>query len=175
MAKISSEIKAPVGLGDVGEALHSFVFGQVIRGFKLGYENGDVILYGMDATNQPTFSELAAVVSNGGSFEGIKLGLEFTGVGAQADVPVIVPGATYTDENEVVQTRTWAEWVRSQPNVIAKKKIGEALYIIKAAYNGALLNSEQLYAAHIQIGVQVLEWAEMKLRNADETWEDFEL
>ena len=175
MAKIHSKIVIPVALAYVGGALHDFVYKTVLRGEERSFENEELILNGLDPNNQPTFTELQAVVTNGGFFEGIKLGLELTDAGAQLNVPAAIIGATFVDDQGVTQNRTWADWVRVQPNVKAKKKVGQNLYIIKAAFNGSLLNSDELAAAHVQAGIAVLEWAEMKLRNVDETWEDSEL
>ena len=175
MAKIHSRVIFPVELAEVGGTLYDLTYNVFLRGHERSYENGILTLNGLDPNIQPSFAEMQTVVSNGGYFEGIKLGLEFTAAGAGRTVPAIVPGATYTDEEGATQTRTWAEWIRSQSNITVKKKVDENLYIIKAMYNGTLLNSDELVPAHGQTGVTVLEWAEVQARNASEDWELYEI
>jgi len=175
MAKIHSRVIFPVELAEVGGTLYDLSYNAFLRGNERSYENGILTLNGLDPNAQPSFAEMQAVVSNGGYFEGIKLGLELTGAGAQLDVPAIIPGATYSDDEGVEQTRTWAQWVAVQPNVRALKKIGESLFTIKAVWQGTLLNSNELVPAHQQTGIAVLEWSEVQARNQSEEWEEFDL
>lgn len=175
MAKIHSRVIFPVELAEVDGTLYDLTYNAFLRGHERSYENGILTLNGLDPNVQPSFAEMQTVVSNGGYFEGIKLGLELTGSGTQLTVPSAVRGSTYTDEEGEEQTRTWAEWVRSQPNVKALKKIGESLFIIKAVYNGILLNSDELTPSHQQTGVAVLEWADVQARYSSEEWEEFDI
>ena len=158
-----------------GEALREFALTQVLFGI-IPIDAGDNMEYRADLVReQPKFSELTAIVAGGGYFKNILLGIELTGPGTQLAVPAIIPGATYTDENDQPQTRTWAQWVKAQTGVRAIKKVDEALFVIKAVVGGQMMNSDQLAAAHAQLGVNVIEWSVVKFRAASEDWEEFEL
>jgi len=170
MAKELSKIVVPAAAAKTGGALQSFVWDAIVQGNKVRFAGGNVILIGDSLENQPDFEEVRTIVTQGGSFEGIKLGLEFTIGGAGLTVPAVVPGSTYTDDNGETQTRTWLQWAQSQANLEIYKKAGEQLYIIKGQYNGKLLNSAALAAAHVQNGVNVIEWSVFTFRLGSGDW-----
>ena len=172
MAKTLSLIRIPLSDSLVGGTYHSFVINEIIK----DYAKGDSVEIYKDLSKiQPKFEDLQSLVAAGGYFENILLGIELTAAGAQRDVPASIPGSTYTDENEQPQTRTWAQWVRSQPGLRAIKKVDENLYVIKAIVDKEMMNSDQLTAAHAQAGINILEWSIVKFRAASEDWEEFEL
>jgi hypothetical protein len=172
--KIHSKVIVPLVAAKTGGALKDFVWDRIVSGERITFENGEVVVNSTNQSVQPTFTELQAIVIAGGSFEGIRLGIEFaTGADAAQDVPAVVRGSTYIDENEVEQTRNWLEWfaVNTSTQVITNG----TLYVAKAAFNGGLLNSEELTAIHAQTGVQVLEWADAIARFQDENYTVYEL
>lgn len=169
MSKIISTITIPSAAAKTGGALQGFVWDQFVDGHKILREDGEVKIYGLDANVQPTFSDLQTIVSSGGSFDGIKVAIRFTNEAAiQQNVPSVVRGATYLDENEVEQTRTWEQWFKSNASV--RVITNGTAYIVKAVYNHQLLNSEELAAIHQQTGVRVIEWTDAVALYQDENW-----
>jgi len=174
MAKVYSTIEIPVAAAITGGALQGFVWDNIVRGHKVSFGSDVVTLSGLDASVQPTFAELEAIVTNGGRFEGIKLAIRFAnGAAAGQDVPAAVRGATYIDDNNVEQQRSWIDWFRANSTVQIITNGTE--YAAKAVFNGSLLTSEELTAIHAQTGVEVLEWAAAVALYADELWTDYEL
>jgi len=174
MAKIHSTIKIPVALADKGGVLEGFVWNNMIRGHKVSFGSDVVTMQGLDANVQPTFADLVTIVTNGGSFEGIKLALRFTSAtSAQRIVPEVIRGSRYTDENEVAQERSWIDWFRANSTV--QVITDGTSYVAKAVFNGNLLNSEELAAAHAQSGINVIEWADAVALYQNESWTEYEL
>jgi hypothetical protein len=156
MAKIHSEIKFP------------------IRSHERAFDGTDLILYGTDPSNQPTYSELVAVVTNGGSFRGIKLGFQFTTLAVGRDVPAGVPGSTITPEGEATRQKTWLEWIRDNSQSVYQRVVGTPVYyVMKAALNQDLLTSEELQAAIATSGVSVIEWADFQARIQSDNYEEY--
>jgi len=174
MAKIHSTINIPVALASKGGALEGFVWDNMIRGHKPTFSDDVVTLNGTNPNEQPTFADLVSIVTNGGSFEGVKLALRFTSAAsAQRVVPEVVRGSRYVDEEGVTQERTWIDWFRVNSGI--KVITDGTSYASKAAYAGILLNSEELAAANAQSGVNVIEWAEAVALFQDENWTEYEL
>lgn len=173
--KTLSLIRIPKAQLIPGGTMREFALTQILHGHH-PKEAGDSMEYLADLTKQmPTFDDLKDMVVAGVYFENIILGIELTGSGAQLDVPVIIPGSTYTDENGDLQTRIWVQWVKAQSGLRAIKKVDENLYVIKAVVNNKMMNSDQLVAVHAQLGVNVIEFSVLKYRAASEDWEEFEL
>jgi len=171
---IKSEIKVPIALADVGGVLHSFVYGQIIRGHKVRFGSNVISLLKKDTDDQPTFAQLVTIVQNGGSFEGIVLGLQFTQLASSRSVQEGVPGSSIT-EDEVTRQKTWLEWIKGNSQTIYERvNSTPKYYIMKGAYNGDILTSEQLDAARTTSGVTVIEWADHKARLVSEDYEKFE-
>jgi len=174
MSKIVSTIVIPVAEAKTGGSLQGFVWDRFVEGEKIVRDGDTVKIYSTNANYQPTFADLAAIVSAGGSFEGIKLAIRFTNVAAaQQDVPSVVRGSTYMDENEVEQTRNWVQWFRANSTVEVITD-GDS-YVAKAVFNGKLLNSTELAAAHAQAGVNIIEWADAVALFQNEGWTKYEL
>jgi len=113
-------------------------------------------------------------VTNGGSFEGIKLAIRFTSAAsAQRIVPEEVRGSRYTDEEGMDQERNWIQWFRANSTVEVITD-GDS-YVAKAVFNGKLLNSTELAAAHAQAGVNIIEWADAVALFQNEGWTKYEL
>ncbi len=163
-----------------GGAYREFAETQVLFG-HIPKEAGANMEYLADLKNQvPTFDDLKDMVQAGVYFENIPLGIELTAAGAQRNVPDVIPGATYIDpdslpDNPIILNRTWAQWVRTQVGMTAYKKVDENLYIIKAFVNSQMMNSDMLKVAHVQLGVNVIEWSVHQFRVRSEEWEEFEL
>ncbi|HDY66597.1 MAG TPA: hypothetical protein ENH85_02270 [Candidatus Scalindua sp.] len=177
--KTLSLIRIPKSELILSGTMRDFCITQLLHGIK-PMDAGDNMEYIADlARDQPTFEELESIVTGGGYFENILLGIELTGPGAQQAVPGVFPRATYQDEtdpeNPVTVKRTWVQWIKLQAGMTAYKKTDESLYIIKAFTDGQMMNSTQLQAAHIQLGVNVIEWSVHQFRVRSEEWEVFEL
>jgi hypothetical protein len=173
--KVFSKVVIPASAAKTGGALRDFVWDRLVEGNRVKFESGNVFLHGTDVRVQPTFSELQAVVSNGGSFEGIKLGIEFASqTAAQRNVPVTVRGAVTQDEEGNDVNRTFVEWIKAMPGKQELRKVGSRYYM-KASFGAHLLNSGELAAIHGVTGVKVLEWAELIAKVQDETAEVVEL
>lgn len=174
MAKTFGKIEIPVAEASFGGALQGFIWDRVVRGEKINFASDVVTVIGEDASVQPDFSELIAIVQAGGKFSGIRLAIEFTNsAAAQQNVPVEVEGHSSTDEEDVEQQRTWVDWFRA--NSSTQVITNGTLYVAKAAFNGRLLNSVELAAIHGQAGIKAIEWADAQARYADEAYTVFEL
>ena len=170
--KIYSKVKIPVALASAGGVFQDFVWNQMIRGHKINFGE-QVEILGINPNIQPSFSDLATIVQNGGYFEGIKLGLEFANASAaQQLVPEGIRGAIYVDEEGQAQNRSWVEWLRESQNEILRHTSGSP-YITKAKFGTLLLNSDELALAHAEAGVSVIEWADVMARLDSEEYEVF--
>jgi len=174
MAKIHSKVIFPVELAEVGGDLFELAYKAFLHGNERTYSNGILTLNGLDPLAQPTFAELAAVVNNGGYFEGIRLAIKFANAAAaQQLVPIEVRGATYNDEEGVLQNRTWVEWFRVNTNT--QVITDGTQFVSKSVFNGELLNSTELIPIYQQSGIEVIEWEEAVGYYQDENWITFEL
>lgn len=174
MAKIHSRVVFPVELAEVGGVLYDLAYNAFLRGNERSYENEILTLNGLSPNAAPTYEQMQAVISNGGYFEGIKLGIRFTSVAsAQRIVPEEVRGSRYTDEEGVEQERTWIDWLKVNHGV--RVITDGTAYVTKAVFNGQLLNSDELVPAHAQAGINVLEWDEVVALYQDENWTEYEL
>jgi len=172
--KVFSKVTIPASAAKTGGALKDWVWDQLVQGHRVVFEDGAVVLNGLDANVQPTFADLVSIVQANGSFKGVKLAIQFTNATAAGrTVPSVVRGSTYTDEEGVEQTRTWVDWfgINSSIQVITD---GTA-YVAKAAFNGELLNSEELTAIHAQTGITVIEWDAAVVLFQDEDWTVYEI
>jgi hypothetical protein len=119
---------------------------------------------------------LVAIVTNGGSFSGIKLGLQFTALAADRDVPAGVPGSTITPEGEVTRQKTWLEWTQDNAQAVYQRIIGTPVYyVMKSALGEKLLTSEELVAAIATSGVNVIELSDFKSRIQSDNYEKFDV
>ena len=176
MSKIHSKIKIPVALASKGGVLEAFVWDNWIRGHKPTFNNDVVTLNGLNPKEQPTFTELTAIVLNGGSFEGITLGLQFTALAAGRDVPAGVPGSTITPEGEATRQKTWLEWIQGNSQTVYQRVSGTPVYyVIKGALGGDILTSEELDAARTTSGVNVIEFSDFKARIQSDNYEKYEI
>ena len=173
--KIHSRIVIPEAAAKTGGALKDFVWDRMMEGDKLVYENDTVVLLGTDPKIQAKFADLVAIVQAGGSFEGITLAFTLTLAATQKLVPKEVPGATYQDENNEVQTRSFAQWAKINTGLQVIRHTSGSPYIVKAKWGDNLLNSESLAAIHSVVGASVIEWAEAVAMHQSEDYEVFEL
>ena len=172
--KVFSKVIIPANAAKTGGTLKDFVWDQLVQGHRVTFENGAVLLQGLDANVQPTFSDLVSIVGVEGSFEGVKLAIQFNNVAAaQQDVPLEIRGSTYIDEEGVEQIRSWIEWFKV--NTSTQVITNGTSYAAKAMFNTQLLNSVELTAIHVQVGVSVIEWDVAVALFQDESWTVYEL
>jgi len=166
--KVHGLVKIPSEAARAGGVLQDFVWNRIVSGERVLFENGEVVVKGMDSSVQPTFEDLVTVVANGGYFEGVKLAIRFDNLAAaQQDVPASVRGATEIVDGQE-QPRNWVQWFQSG-NMDAITD--GTSYVIKAVYLGKLLNSNELTAIHTQPGVTVIEFADAVELFQSEDWE----
>jgi len=158
--KVYAIIEIPFNLAMPGGVLHDFVYEWILKEYQRQYNNGTLTLNGISPDFQPSFAELAAIVTNGGSFEGIKLGVELGWAQRNNQVPAGIRGRDYTDENGDPQVRTWTEWVAAG-NLDYKKKTDDTLAIFKGAWYGDTLNSDELEIIHALGYANVIEWQDL--------------
>jgi hypothetical protein len=172
--KVFGRVVVPAAAAKTGGVLKDFVWDQIMEGAKVTFEGGEVVLSGTDANIQPTFEDLVDIVANGGSFEGIKLAIQFGGAAAANQVvPEVVRGSRYVDEEGVTQERTWLDWYRASTGT--QVITNGTQFVSKAMFNGQILNSEELTAIHAQTGITVIEWADAVALFQDEDWTEYEL
>ena len=140
MGKVKSVIEVPFNDAQVGGTLFDFVYNWILKRYNREYRKSDdmVILYGEDVNVQPTWAELLTIHAEGGNWFGVQAGIELPGTAANNDVPVEVRGATYEDENEVTQNRTWLEWLKTNGTITVYKHVTENRYIFQAVRQGDL-------------------------------------
>jgi len=155
--KTFAKITIPFDLAMPGGVLYNFVYEWVLKEYRRKYDNGTLTLYGLAPDIQPSFTDLVAIVTNGGRFEGIKLGVQIQMSAKDTNVPVGVRGRTYTDESGDEQVRTWLEWIQAG-RVDYKIKIDNSDAIFKASWGGSTLNSEELDIIHKRTYADVIEW-----------------
>jgi len=158
--KVFAKIEIPFNLAMPGGDLHDFVYEWILKGYERQYDNGTLTLQGTSPDFQPSFVELAAIVTNGGKFEGIKLGVELGWAQRNNQVPAGIRGRDYTDENDDPQVRTWIEWAAAG-NLDHKKKTDNSLAIFKAAWDGSTLNSAELEIIHALAYANVIEFQDL--------------
>ena len=174
--KVHSKINIPVALAEDGGSLQGFVWNNMVRGGQLTFGEDFVTINGLNPNEQPAFADLVAIVQGGGSFEGIRLGLQFTALAAGRDVPVGVPASDTTPEGEETRQKTWLEWIKDNSQTLYKRVNGTPVYyIMKSALNSDLLTSEQIQAAITTSGVNVIEHADGVARIQSGDYEPFEL
>ena len=71
--KIFSKVIIPASAAKTGGSLKDWVWDQLVQGHRVVFEDGNVVLNGLDANVQPIFSELVSIVQAGGTFEGVKV------------------------------------------------------------------------------------------------------
>ena len=169
-----AEIKIPIQHALSGGKYNSFILDSIVQGYVPKSNDTHVIMQANLQQKQPTFEQLVDFVQDGVTWKNIILGIEIDSVAAaQQDVPEIIPGATYTEEEETI-TRSFIDWIKSFPTLQEIKRV-DGKYYTKAAYGGNLLNSEQLRAIHVLPGISIIEWAVYAEKWADETGEIIEL
>lgn len=191
MGKVKSVIEVPFNDAQVGGTLFDFVYNWILKRYNREYRKSDdmVILYGEDVNVQPTWAELLTIHAEGGNWFGVQAGIELPGTAANNDVPVEVRGATYEDENEVTQNRTWLEWLKTNGTITVYKHVTENRYIFQAVRQGDLqsyrsidpkvfasdiLSHDEIYPIHIG-DADVIEWTDYQSRLSDGNWEPFEI
>lgn len=157
--KVYAKIEIPFSLALPGGVLYDFVYEWILKEYERKYDNGTLTLYGTSVDFQPSFTELAAIVTNGGKFDGIKLGVELGWAQRNNQVPVGVRGREYADD-EGTHIRTWIEWVAAG-NLDYKKKIDDTLAIFKGSWGGDTLNSDELEIIHALAYANVIEWSDL--------------
>ena len=158
--KTFAKITIPFDLAMPGGVLYNFVYEWVLKEYRRKYDNGTLTLYGLAPDIQPSFTDLAAIVTNGGSFEGVKLGVELGWAQRNNPVPEGVRGRDYTDENDDPQVYTWAEWVVAG-RLDYKKKTDNTLAIFKGSWDGSTLNSDELEIIHALAYANVIEFQDL--------------
>ena len=158
--KTFDKISIPFDLAMPGGILYNFVYEWVLKEYRRNYDNGILTLYGLAPDIQPSFTELAAIVTNDGKFDGIKLGIELGWAQRNNQVPVGIRGRDYSDEDGDPQVRTWAEWVAAG-NLDYKKKTDNTLAIFKGSWGGDTLNSDELEIIHVLAYANVIEWQDL--------------
>ncbi len=155
--KTFAKIIIPFNLAMPGGVLYNFVYEWVLKEYRRKYDNGILTLYGLAPDIQPSFTDLVSIVANGGSFEGIKLGIQIQMSSKDTWVPVGIRGRTYNDESGDEQVRTWLEWIQAG-RVDYKVKTDNSDAILKASWGGSTLNSEELTIIHNTAYANVIEW-----------------
>jgi len=154
--KVYAKIEIPFSLAMPGGLLYDFVYEWILKEYRRKYDNGILTLYGLAPDIQPSFDDLAAIVVNGGSFEGIKLGVQIQMSAKDTNVPVGIRERTYYDD-EGEQVRTWLEWIQAG-NVDYKVKSDNSDAIFKASWGGQTLGSDALGIIHALPYANVIEW-----------------
>ena len=110
----------------------------------------------------PEFTLTVGCNGSGGSFEGVKLGIEIANSAANTEVPEGLPGRTVTVD-EVETVRTWLDYV---DNFLNMERYNEGTKtILKAGKSGSrLMNSEELTIIHNLSYANVIEWSEFQTR-----------
>ena len=192
MGKVKSIIEVPHVEAKVGGTLFAFTYDWILKRYNREYRLSDdmVILYGEDVSTQPTWAELLTIHAESGNWWGVQFGIELDGADGSNLVPVEVRGATYVDEFDVTQNRTWLEWLQTNGTITVYKHVTNNVYIFQAVRQGDLqgyravdpktfasdiLNHDELVPIHTGDGV-LLEWADFQARVADDvTWIPFEI
>ena len=168
--KVQGKVTIPATAAKAGGSLKDFVWDRIVEGNKVTFEGGEVHLLGYDSAVQPSFSELVAIVTEGGKFEGIKFGIERANSKGTTLVPVTLPGAKYVDEEGTEKRRTWLKYVDEYLGM--ERYSDGTTTVFKAAKRGArLMNSEELTIIHNVTGASVIEWAEFTQKVKDFTAE----
>ena len=154
--KTYAKITIPFDLAMPGGGLYNFVYEWVLKEYRRKYNNGTLTLYGLAPDIQPSFDDLAAIVTNGGNFKGIKLGVQIVMSAKDTLVPEGIPGRSYHDD-EGEQVRTWLEWIKAG-NVDYKVKSDNSDAIFKASWGGQTLGSDALGIIHALPYANVIEW-----------------
>lgn len=144
--------------GGTSETLHDFVYNWMLAGYAIERDLETVTLIAVQANINPEFSALVEVVSGGGSFEGIKLGIRMGTSASDTNVPEGIRGRMTTDEEGEPAVRTWLEWLRAG-RVTFYMKSDNSDAIFKGVWNGEILNSAELAIIHTRAYAEVLEWA----------------
>lgn len=152
--------------GGTSQVLHDLVYNYMLAFDRVTREGNNIVLYGKQGVIAPTFSELQTVVTEGGSFSGIKLGVKILATKFNVLIPIGMPNRVYLDENEVEKTRTWRQWVEAgNVHYVTKQDNSDAIF--KAVWGGKVLPSEVIAKIHTTTGLTVLEWSELlDLRNS---------
>ena len=155
--KTYAKITIPFDLAMPGGVLYNFVYEWILKEYRRKYDNGTLTLYGLAPDIQPSFDDLVAIVVNGGSFEGIKLGIQMDMSAKDTSVPEGVPGRDGSDEDGNPIVRTWLEWIQAG-RVDYKVKDDNSDAIFKAAWGGQTLDSDALDIIHALPYANVIEW-----------------
>jgi len=155
--KTFAKITIPFDLAMPGGILYNFVYEWVLKEYRRKYDNGILTLYGLAPDVQPSFADLVAIVTNGGSFEGIKLGVQIQMSAKDTDVPAGIRGRIGYGEESVEFVRTWLEWIQAG-RVDYKVKTDNSDAIFKASWDGSTLNSDELAIIHSQSYANIIEW-----------------
>lgn len=161
--KVQGRVTIPATEAKTGGSLKDFVWDRIVEGNVVKFEGDNVELLGTDAAIQPTFAELRAIVTAGGKFEGIKLGIEINNSSANTQVPVGLPGRTYTDEEGTEKVRTWIKYIDEYLQMERYNEGTRSLF--KAGKLGSrLMNSDELAIIHSRTYANVIEWSEFAQR-----------
>lgn len=155
------KITAPFDAAKAGGSstqVHNFVYNRILEGYKLTRGDGTITLQKESPEIRPAFSDLAALVGNGGTFEGVKMGIQFDFASRNNQVPSGVRGRDTTDENGDPAVRTWAQWVQAGGLEYKLNDAGDTA-IFKAAFTGQLLNSAELAIIHALAYANVIDWS----------------
>lgn len=155
------ELKIPCPNGVTASTFRDIIIDLSVEGVITRRQGEELI-----ATSDPGYanpvlewSTLSQILAAGGSFKNIRMGVKILQSSFGNDVPDGVPGATYIDESEVTQRRTWSEWVQDGGQT-SKLKDGNVDGILKTAWTGKLLDSSELQIMHGEVGVTVYDWSD---------------
>lgn len=159
MSKVFARIEIPFAEAMPSGSLYDFTYEWILKEYERRYDVTTNMLYllGVTPDVQPTFAEMVAIVTSGGRFDGIKLGVEIGWPQITNPVPEGIRGRDYIDENGDPQVRTWAQWAAAG-RVDYKKKTDNTLAIFKGSWDGGVLNSDELGIIHALAYANVIEW-----------------
>ena len=164
MAQLT-EIKIPFDLCKAGGSslnLFEFVYNWMLAGYKQDREGTNVVLRAVNPKLQPEFEDMVDIVTNGGSFVGVKCGLRILKTKFTTNVPLAVPNSTHLDDQGNTVRKTWKEWADLSGNE-SRVKSDNIDGIMKASWQGKLFTSEELHTIHGCAGVTVIGFEEFKV------------
>lgn len=155
------ELRIPCPNGVSASAFRDVIIDLSVEGVITRRKGEELV-----ATGDPEFSDpvlewatLVQIIQAGGSFTNVRMGVKILQANFSSLVPDGVPGATYVDESEVTQRRTWTEWTQAGGQT-TKIKTGNVDGILKTAWLGKLLDSTELQVMHGETGVTVYDWSD---------------
>lgn len=124
------------------------------------YENGMLVMKCVQGVITPSFDDLKTIVTNGGSFKFVRLGIRILASKFNTEVPVGIPNRTYLNEEEKEVVRTWKQWAEAgNIQYVLKQDNSDAIF--RNSWGGHSLPSEVMAKIHTTVGLTVLDWQEL--------------